>query len=72
MESQLKTKAVATVRKEYAFRVIDPAIPSDPDLRLRPHKAQYILIGLVMGFLTGIAMVFLAGERRKIPDPRLN
>jgi uncharacterized protein involved in exopolysaccharide biosynthesis len=71
MEAQLKTKAVATVREEYAFRVIDPAIPSDPDLRLRPHKATYILIGLVMGFLTGVAAIFLSGERRKIADSRL-
>jgi uncharacterized protein involved in exopolysaccharide biosynthesis len=71
MEAQLKTKAVASVRKEYAFRVIDPAIPSDPDLRLRPHKATYILIALVMGFLAGIAIIFLSSERRKIADPRL-
>ena len=71
MESQLKAKSLAAVRKEYAFRVIDPAIASDPDVRLRPHKALYILIGLAMGFLTGIAIVFLTGERGKSPDPRL-
>jgi uncharacterized protein involved in exopolysaccharide biosynthesis len=72
LESQLKIKAVASVRKQYAFRVIDPAVASDPDVRLRPHKAIYILIGLAMGVLTGIAIIFLTDERRKIPDSRLN
>jgi uncharacterized protein involved in exopolysaccharide biosynthesis len=72
MESQLKVKAVASVRKQYAFRVIDPAVASDSDVRLRPHKALYLLLGLAMGLLTGMAIIFLTGERRKVPDPRLN
>jgi uncharacterized protein involved in exopolysaccharide biosynthesis len=59
MESQLKVKAVASVRKQYAFRVIDPAIAPDKDVVLRPHKGLYILIGTLVGLLLGVATVFL-------------
>jgi len=65
MESQLKVKAVASVRKQYAFRVIDPAIAADKDVVLRPHKGLYILIGLVVGLLLGVAAAFLTTNRPK-------
>jgi uncharacterized protein involved in exopolysaccharide biosynthesis len=65
MESQLKAKALASVRKQYAFRVIDPAIASDKDVVLRPHKGLYILMGVIVGLLLGIAAVFLTMNRPK-------
>jgi uncharacterized protein involved in exopolysaccharide biosynthesis len=58
METQLKTKALATVRKQYAFRVIDAAVAPDRDVVLRPHKGLYILSGFFAGLLLGIAAAF--------------
>jgi uncharacterized protein involved in exopolysaccharide biosynthesis len=65
LESQLKTKAVAAVRKQYAFRVIDPAAAPDRNIVLRPHKALYILIGGAVGFFVGIAIAFLSDNRSR-------
>ncbi len=65
LEQQLKTKALAAVRKQYAFRVVDPAIAPDPDFKLRPHKAIYILLGTGIGLLFGLAVVFLLTSHRK-------
>ena len=67
MEQQLKTKALAEVRKQYAFRVIDPAIAPDADFKLRPHKAIYIVLGGGFGLLCGVAIVFLSAPHRKLP-----
>jgi uncharacterized protein involved in exopolysaccharide biosynthesis len=64
IESQLKIKSVATVRVQYAFQVLDPAAPADEDVRLRPHKGLYTIIGLTVGFLLGAAFVTVGGESR--------
>jgi uncharacterized protein involved in exopolysaccharide biosynthesis len=60
IESQLKIKAVATVRRQYVFQVLDPAAPADADVRLRPHPRLYALIGLAVGFMLGAAFAILA------------
>jgi uncharacterized protein involved in exopolysaccharide biosynthesis len=67
MESQLKIKAVATVREQYAFRVIDQAVASDRDVMVRPHRTLYLAVGLAVGLLLGIVVAFLApGQVPKI------
>jgi uncharacterized protein involved in exopolysaccharide biosynthesis len=65
LESQLKTKAGATVRKQYAFGVIDHAFAPDRDVVLRPHKAIYISVGIIVGLLLGVAIAFLIDGRAK-------
>jgi uncharacterized protein involved in exopolysaccharide biosynthesis len=67
IESQLKVKSVATVRRQYIFQVLDPAAPADPDVRLRPHKAIYSIMGLVIGSILGAAIAILAGDSRRVP-----
>jgi capsular polysaccharide biosynthesis protein len=68
IESQLKIKSVATVRKQYVFQVLDPAAPADPDVRLRPHKGIYAIIGCVIGFILGATAAVLAGVPRRRTD----
>jgi LPS O-antigen subunit length determinant protein (WzzB/FepE family) len=67
IESQLKIKSVATVRKQYVFKVLDAAAPSDFDVRLRPHKAIYAITGLVIGSILGASIAVLAGAPRRTP-----
>jgi uncharacterized protein involved in exopolysaccharide biosynthesis len=71
IESQLKIKSVATVRKQYVFQVLDPAAPADVDVRLRPHPGTYTVMGFAVGFLLGTTVATLAGgPRREIDDGR--
>ncbi|MDB6089437.1 MAG: hypothetical protein JWN85_2221 [Gammaproteobacteria bacterium] len=64
IESQLKVKSVATVRKQYVFQVLDPAAPADSDVRLRPHPGLYTIIGFMIGWILGMTIAVLAGPRR--------
>ncbi len=57
IEAQTKTIALANARHEYAFRVIDPAVP--PETPIRPRRIAIIGLGLVVGLLTAITVVLL-------------
>lgn len=60
IESQTKTLMLANGKLEYAFTVVDPAVP--PELRVRPKRALMVLTGLVLGGVLGsaLALVFNA------------
>lgn len=64
MEAQVKSKMFATVRQEFAFHVIDPAVPSDLDKRVQPTRTVMVLAGGVLGVLLGLVAVFLRQEWR--------
>ena len=51
IESQVNKIMLANVRKDYAFQVIDPAIPPSDDAQLRPNRPLVAAIGLVLGFV---------------------
>lgn len=68
IESQLKVKAVATVRKQYAFQVLDPAAPADQDVKLRPHPVLYTIVGFMVGLILSTAVALLAGDSRRSID----
>jgi uncharacterized protein involved in exopolysaccharide biosynthesis len=64
LENQIKTVMLANVRDQYAFRVIDPASPPDPDDTVRPKRLAMILLGMVGG--GGVALlIVLWGLRRQ-------
>lgn len=52
MESEIKKAMIANVNKEYAFKIIDPAVV--PEEKARPDRLKMILFGGGVGF-------FLAG-----------
>ena len=60
MESQIKQGMVATVTKEYAFRVVDKALPPDADEFVRPRRALLLLIGPLVGLLVACLVIALA------------
>jgi capsular polysaccharide biosynthesis protein len=68
IESQLKVKAVATVRKQYVFQVLDPAAPADQDVRLRPHPGMYTVMGFLIGFILAATVALLVGDSRRNVD----
>lgn len=56
LESQLKQRMVADVSGQYAFRVVDAALP--PDLPFRPRKTLMVLLGGITGVFIGTVAVF--------------
>jgi uncharacterized protein involved in exopolysaccharide biosynthesis len=64
MEAQVKSKMFAAVRQEFAFHVIDPAVPSDLDKRVQPTRTVIVVAGGVLGVLLGLVAVFLRHEWR--------
>jgi LPS O-antigen subunit length determinant protein (WzzB/FepE family) len=52
---------LANVMPEYAFRVVDPALP--PDLRdiVRPNKTFIVILGFLVGAMIGITIALVRG-----------
>ena len=57
IENETKNLMVANGRTEYAFEVVDPAVP--PELKVRPHRLLMTLIGFMFGFAAGLALAYL-------------
>ncbi len=66
IESETKTLMLANGRQDYAFRVVDPAVP--PEVRHSPRRVLLVLSGAALGFFVGT--VFSLGHdafrRRKL------
>ena len=60
IQSETKTLMLANARDEYAFTVIDRAVP--PEERARPKRTLIVAFGLLVGFLAAAVVVF-ARER---------
>jgi uncharacterized protein involved in exopolysaccharide biosynthesis len=57
VENETKTLMLANVKAEYAFTVVDPAVP--PEVRISPQRTVIVLGGLVVGFLMGTTLLFV-------------
>lgn len=68
IKNQTKTLMLASGRQEYAFEIVDPAIP--PEMRDRPKRTAIVLIGLAVGALLGVVVAF-ARERTQLGKRRL-
>jgi hypothetical protein len=68
IEQQVNRAMVANVRRDYAFRVVDPAVP--PDLRFRPQRFVMAIVGAATGFTLGLIYVWAyRARRRKLRPP---
>jgi len=56
MQGQMQSRTFASVRVDYAFRVVDPAVASDLNKRVRPRRTLMVLGGLLAGFLFGVML----------------
>jgi len=65
IESETKTLMLASGRVEYAFQVVDPAVP--PEVRVRPRRALMVLAGCALGLLIGVfsSLVLDQAQRRR-------
>ena len=66
MEAQLKQIVAASARREYAFRVIDPAQVPDKDSFVRPRRKLITILGGTVGGMLGL---FVAVWRRAAFGP---
>jgi uncharacterized protein involved in exopolysaccharide biosynthesis len=64
IESEIRQKMLATVTKEYVFRVVDRALPADIDDIERPKRLLLVLLGVVGGALLGSIGVLMGSDRR--------
>ena len=70
MEAQINRRMVANVTREYAFRVVDRALPPDPRDMVKPQKLLLLVLGPVLGIMFGAFMVLVADALA--PHPRAN
>jgi uncharacterized protein involved in exopolysaccharide biosynthesis len=61
IEAQVKQRMLANVTQEYAFRVVDHAMPPDADDPVGPRKLVVLLAGALVGLVLGVGGVLLAG-----------
>jgi uncharacterized protein involved in exopolysaccharide biosynthesis len=66
IETQVNNAMLANVQREYAFKVIDPAVA--PELRIRPKRTLLTLGGLCVGLALGVVFVLTRRvmHRRKV------
>jgi LPS O-antigen subunit length determinant protein (WzzB/FepE family) len=64
MESQVRVEMLASTRPDYAFRIIDSAVPSDRRHPVRPLRALIAAIGGVAAFALTYASLFVRLSRR--------
>jgi uncharacterized protein involved in exopolysaccharide biosynthesis len=57
IENETKNLMLARGRVEYAFEVVDPAVP--PEVRARPQRVLMVSVGLVVGLFIGITIAFV-------------
>ena len=54
IEAQIRQRMLANVTEEFAFRVVDKALPADADDPQSPKKPEWIAGGLVIGLMVGV------------------
>jgi hypothetical protein len=57
LEGRLNDNMLATVERQYAFKVIDPAVASEPRRFVRPRRVLQTLIGILCGGAFGVLFV---------------
>ena len=60
MEAQINQRMYANVTQEYALRVIDRAMASDPKDVAKPKKVMLLALGITLGFVLGAIGVLAA------------
>ena len=64
MEAQINQRMLANVTQEYAFRVIDRALPPEPDDAVGPSKLVLLALGPTVGLIFGVFLVLVVNVLR--------
>ena len=59
VEAEAKRKMFANVQKEYALKVIDPAVI--PERPIKPKRSLILILGVLLGFMVGCAQGLVRG-----------
>jgi uncharacterized protein involved in exopolysaccharide biosynthesis len=65
IQNETQTLMLAHARPDYAFRLVDPAVP--PEIRIRPRRTLMVLLGLAIGLLGGIAVAIVHSQLTSRP-----
>lgn len=65
IESNLNQAVMANVRRDYAFRVVDPAVAADPDQFVRPRRVLLVVLGLIVGLAISSLLVIAVTDHRE-------
>jgi uncharacterized protein involved in exopolysaccharide biosynthesis len=65
MEAQINQRMLANVTEEYAFRVVDTALPPDRGDIVKPRKVLLLAAGIALGGLFGSFTVLAMGAARQ-------
>jgi uncharacterized protein involved in exopolysaccharide biosynthesis len=55
--SQIETSMMTEVKENFAFKVIDP--PRVPDKKIKPQRAQMVMLSFVVSLFIGVFIAFL-------------
>lgn len=65
IQAQIHKSMLAETREDYAFKVIDPAVPADSDRFVRPRRLLIISLATILGLISGtLALVWRNHIRR--------
>ena len=65
MQEQISNIMLTNVREEYAFKVVDPAVPPEPEDFVRPQRMLIVAAGIFVGFLLGAVIAVFRGIARQ-------
>ena len=68
IEVQINSIMLAETRSDYAFKVIDPAVPADLDRYVRPKRLQIVLISTLLGFAIACFFAFFRDSIRRLKE----
>src|SRR6185437_16075318 len=69
MEAQIRQRMLANVIQQYAFRVVDRAMPADRDNPVWPRRTLLTAGGFLVGALLGIVAVLIAEWLSALREP---
>lgn len=65
IETQVRNKMLASVREEYAFRVIDPALAAAPDRYVSPRRLLVVALAIVAGLILALVVAVVRETARQ-------
>ena len=63
IENETKDLMLASVKPEYAFAVVDPAVP--PEVRASPRRTLMVLLSIALGLVLGAVIAFARNALRQ-------
>ena len=65
-EGQIRRIMLANVQEDYAFRVLDAAVPAKEWEYVRPREVPMILAGVVLGMVVGVGLALILWARSNV------